>query len=33
MSHLAMWEDDDATWGDHVTDEEYAAPANRPPTT
>lgn len=24
MSHLAMWEDDDATWGDHVTDEEYA---------
>ena len=25
MSHLAMWEDDDATWGDHVTDQEYAA--------
>jgi quercetin dioxygenase-like cupin family protein len=25
MTHLAMWEDDDATWGDHVTDEEYAA--------
>jgi quercetin dioxygenase-like cupin family protein len=25
MSHLAMWEDDDATWGDRVTDEEYAA--------
>jgi quercetin dioxygenase-like cupin family protein len=25
MSHLAMWEDDDATWGEHVTDEEYAA--------
>lgn len=25
MSHLAMWEDDDATWGDHVTDEEYGA--------
>ena len=24
MTHLAMWEDDDATWGDHVTDEEYA---------
>ena len=22
MTHLAMWEDDDATWGDHVTDEE-----------
>jgi hypothetical protein len=20
-----MWEDDDATWGDHVTDDEYAA--------
>ncbi|MEL4319673.1 cupin domain-containing protein [Leifsonia sp. YIM 134122] len=27
MSHLAMWEDDDATWGDHVTDEEYGAGA------
>lgn len=25
MCHLAMWEDDDATWGEHVTDEEYAA--------
>ena len=25
MSHLAMWEDDGATWGDHVTDEEYNA--------
>ena len=25
MCHLAMWEDDDATWGDHVTDEEYGA--------
>jgi quercetin dioxygenase-like cupin family protein len=25
MSHLAMWEDDDTTWGDHVTDAEYAA--------
>jgi hypothetical protein len=25
MSHLAMWEDDDATWGDHVADEEYDA--------
>ncbi len=24
MSHLAVWEDDDATWGDHVTDEEHA---------
>jgi quercetin dioxygenase-like cupin family protein len=30
MCHLAMWEDDDATWGDHVTDEEYgAAPTDR----
>ena len=27
MSHPAMWEDDDATWGDHVTDEEYGAAA------
>ena len=25
MAHLAMWEDDDATRGDHVTDAEYAA--------
>jgi quercetin dioxygenase-like cupin family protein len=25
MTHLAMWEDDDATWSDHVTDEEYGA--------
>jgi hypothetical protein len=24
MTHLAMWEDDDATWGAHVIDEEYA---------
>lgn len=23
MSHLAIWEDDDATWGKHITDEEY----------
>ena len=23
MVHTALWEDDDATWGDHVTDEEY----------
>jgi quercetin dioxygenase-like cupin family protein len=29
MSHLAMWEDDDATWGAHVTDEEYNAAAAR----
>jgi quercetin dioxygenase-like cupin family protein len=28
MSHLAMWEDDDATWGAHVTDDEYAAAAS-----
>jgi len=25
MCHLAIWEDDDATRGDLVTDEEYAA--------
>ena len=25
MVHTAIWEDDDATWGDHVTDEEYGA--------
>jgi quercetin dioxygenase-like cupin family protein len=25
MTHLAMWEDDDAIWGDHVTDVEYNA--------
>ena len=25
MTHLAMWEDDDATWGDHVTDADYDA--------
>jgi hypothetical protein len=25
MTHLAMWEDDEATWGDHVTDDEYDA--------
>jgi hypothetical protein len=23
MTHLAIWEDDDATWGEHVTDDEY----------
>ena len=23
MTHQAIWEDDDATWGAHVTDEEY----------
>ncbi|QKE86126.1 cupin domain-containing protein [Arthrobacter sp. NEB 688] len=28
-THLAMWEDDDATWGDHVTDEEYATATTR----
>ena len=27
MAHLAMWEDDDATWGEHVTDQEYTAAA------
>ena len=27
MTHLAMWEDDNATWGDHVTDEEYETAA------
>jgi hypothetical protein len=27
MTHLAMWEDDGATWGDHVTDDEYDAAA------
>ena len=32
MTHLAMWEDDDATWGEHVTDDEYAA-ATRSTTT
>lgn len=25
MTHLAMWEDDDATCGDHVTDTDYDA--------
>lgn len=25
MCHLAIWEDDDVTWGDLVTDEEYTA--------
>jgi hypothetical protein len=32
MTHLAMWEDDDATWGAPVTDDEYAA-ATRSATT
>jgi quercetin dioxygenase-like cupin family protein len=27
MVHLAMWEDDDATWGAQVTDEEYTEAA------
>jgi quercetin dioxygenase-like cupin family protein len=26
MCHLAMWEDDDAEWGDQVTEAEYGAP-------
>jgi quercetin dioxygenase-like cupin family protein len=25
MSHLAIWEDDNATWGARVTEDEYAA--------
>jgi quercetin dioxygenase-like cupin family protein len=25
MVHTAIWEDDDSTWGAHVTDEEYDA--------
>lgn len=25
MTHLAMWEDDHVTWGEHVSDDEYAA--------
>ena len=29
MAHLSMWEDDDATWGDHVTDAEHQAAASR----
>jgi quercetin dioxygenase-like cupin family protein len=29
MTHLAMWEDDDATWGAHVTDDEYDAAASQ----
>jgi quercetin dioxygenase-like cupin family protein len=28
MAHLAMWEDDDATWGAQVADQEYAAAAS-----
>jgi quercetin dioxygenase-like cupin family protein len=31
MSHLAMWEDDDATWGAHVTDDEYVAATSADP--
>ncbi|TSD99236.1 cupin domain-containing protein [Skermania sp. ID1734] len=27
MTNLAMWEDDNATWGEHVTDDEYNAAA------
>lgn len=26
MTHLALWETDDVTWLDHVTDTEYTAP-------
>lgn len=25
MTHLAMWEGDDTAWGEHVSDEDYAA--------
>ena len=25
MSHLAIWEDGNASWGEHVTDDEYNA--------
>ena len=32
MTHLAMWEDDDATWGDHVTDQEYDQATRPDPT-
>ena len=27
MTHLAIWEDDDATWAEHVTDDEYSEAA------
>jgi quercetin dioxygenase-like cupin family protein len=30
MTHLAMWEGDDAAWGAHVTDAEYEAALTRP---
>ncbi|WP_307783982.1 cupin domain-containing protein [Streptomyces spinoverrucosus] len=26
MTHLALWETDDTTWPDHVTDAEYHGP-------
>ncbi len=29
MTHLALWETDDITWLDHVTDTEYAGPRTR----
>lgn len=29
MTHIALWEGDDVTWLDHVTDTEYAAPSTR----
>jgi len=32
MTHLAMWEDDNAAWGEHVTDEEYTAATRSHPT-
>ena len=30
MSHLAMCEDDDASWGDHVSDAQYEAAVSHP---
>ncbi|MFI1093288.1 cupin domain-containing protein [Streptomyces sp. NPDC020917] len=29
MTHIALWETDDVTWLDHVTDAEYAGPRDR----
>nr|WTB12182.1 cupin domain-containing protein [Streptomyces antimycoticus] len=29
MTHIALWEGDDADWLDHVTDAEYAGPRTR----
>ena len=27
MAHYALWEGDETSWGDHVTDEDYGYPA------